>query len=430
MQPLLTTEETSEVKKPSRWTAYQGGIVVLLTLGMIINYMARINFSIVMPTLIKEYSLLPAAAGVLLSVSGWSQAFGNLFIGALADRFHPRRVFPTGVGLWSLATMLGALSANVFFLGFTRFVLGIAESTVLPCSSKLVSELFKKDSQGKVIGTYFSGTKIGLAVGAPLSAVILVAYGWQAVFIVTGVLSALWLVPWFLIYRPNKEVIQEVLPLSGAGEAAQPKVKWYSLLSSREVWILALGQGIYLYVYYVFLTWLPGYLVLERHMSILKTGILSVIPFLLAVFVGIFSGWLGDLWLRKGASVSLVRKTFIGLGFMLSTVFVIAGTNIDTEGPALFCIFMSMGILGMVSPNINALPIDLAPRRFVSTVASLQNVGGNIGGALAPVVTGVLFGITGSFQIALWVTGGVALVGSLVHVFLLRKIEPCIGIDR
>jgi ACS family glucarate transporter-like MFS transporter len=90
-----------------------------------------------------------------------------------------------------------------------------------------------------------------------------------------------------------------------------------------------------------------------------------------------------------------------------------------------------MGILGMVSPNINALPIDLAPRQIVSTVAALQNVGGNIGGALAPMVTGLLYGMTGNFQVALLVTGGVALVfGTLVHVVLLGQIEPCIGIKK
>jgi ACS family glucarate transporter-like MFS transporter len=192
-----------------------------------------------------------------------------------------------------------------------------------------------------------------------------------------------------------------------------------------------LGMAAYLYVYFVFLTWLPSYLILDRHMSILKTGVFSTFPFLIAVLIGVFSGWLSDRWIRSGASLSLVRKTFVGGGFALSTIFIIVGTRIQAQGPALFCIFMSMGVMGMVSPNINALPLDLAPRRVVASVVALQQVGGQIGGALAPIVTGVLFGRSGSFTLALVVTGGVALVfGTVVHVFLLGRIEPCIGVRK
>ena len=197
------------------------------------------------------------------------------------------------------------------------------------------------------------------------------------------------------------------------------------------MWVLMLGQAGYLYVYFVFLTWLPTYLVNERGMGIMKTGIFATLPFLIAVFVGIFSGWLSDRWIRSGASVTKVRKTFIGGGFALSTIFITLGANLTAEGPALFFLFMSMGILGMASPNINALPLDLASRKVVSSVTALQNVGGNIGGALAPIITGFLYAETGSFQTALLVTGGIALVlGTFVHVFLLGNIEPRIGVSK
>jgi MFS family permease len=293
-----------------------------------------------------------------------------------------------------------------------------------------VAEIFKKEDQGKAIGIYFSGTKIGVTLGISLSAAILAAYGWRAVFVVTGLLSLLWLVPWFLIYRPGKGVLKETIAAPGAAQTAE-RIKWRSLFAYREVWALMLGQGGYLYVYFVFLTWLPSYLILERKMSILKTGILGMFPFLIAIFVGIFSGWLGDRWLKAGGQLSVVRKTFIGGGFALSTTFILIAINVRSTVPALFCLFMSMGILGMVSPNINALPIDLAPRRIVSTVAALQNVGGNVGGALAPMVTGLLYGMTGNFKVALLATAGVALVfGTFVHIFMLGKIEPCIGIKK
>lgn len=413
------------------WTPYQIGIAVLLFLSMVIAYMDRVNFSVVVPTLMREYNLSPEMAGVLLSVFSWALAVSYLFSGPLIDKFHARRVLPAGVGLWSLSTFAAGLSASVPVLGAARVLLGLGESTLIPSASRLVSELFPKSQQGKAIGIYFSGSKVGLAIGAPLAATILAHYGWHAVFFVTGVVSALWLIPWFLIYRPGKGLIKENLPETAVAEAPAEKVKWTSLFSHREMWALMLGQAGYLYVYFVFLSWLPSYLILDRGMSVLKSGIFSTFPFIIAIFVGIFSGWLSDRWIQRGATLTRVRKTFIGGGFALSTLFIIIGTHVQSEGLALFFLFMSMGILGMASPNINALPIDLASRKVVSSVAALQNMGGNIGGALAPIITGILYAKTGSFQTALLVTGGIALVfGTGVHVLLLGKIEPRIGLKK
>jgi len=435
---MSTTSTCSEppvagpaIEKGKAWTPYQMGMVAMFFLSMVIAYMDRVNFSVVIPTLMKEYHLAPEVAGVLLSIFSWALAAAYLFSGPLVDRFHSRRMLPGGVGVWSLATFIAGLSATVPVLGAARVLLGLGESTQIPSVSKLISELFPKSQRGKAVGIYFSGSKIGLVIGAPLAAAILAEYGWHMVFFATGIISAMWLVPWFLIYRPGKEVIQEELPAKDAEAPQLPagKRNWTQLFSYKETWVLMLGQAGYLYVYFVFLSWLPSYLILERGMSVLKTGIFSTFPFIIAVFVGIFSGWLSDRWIQHGGTMTLVRKTFIGGGFALSTIFIVIATNITSEGLSLLFLFMSMGILGMTSPNINALPIDLSSGEVVSSVAALQNLGGSIGSALSPIVTGILYASTGSFQVALLVTGGVALVfGTCVHVFLLDKIEPRIGI--
>lgn len=406
------------------WSPYQAGIVALLFAAMAIAYMDRVNFSVVIPALMQEYHLSPEAAGILLSVFNWAVAVAFLFSGPLVDRFHPRRILPGGVALWSAATCMAGLSHTVPVLGTARTLLGLGESAIVPSASRLIAELFSKEQRGKAMGIYMSGPKVGLALGAPLASLILTSLNWQAVFFITGLISFLWLIPWFLVYRNGKEVIAE----PEVARAPRSDVSWAHLFTYKEMWCLMLGQAGYLYVYFVFLTWLPSYLILERGMDVLKTGFLSSLPFLLAVGIGIFSGWLSDRWIQKGASLTLVRKTFIGGGFLLSTIFIILGVNIEAEGPALFFIFMSMGILGMTSPNINALPIDVSSRKVVSSVAALQNLGGNIGGALAPIVTGLIYSHTGSFNVALVVTGIIALIfGSCVHVFMLGRIEQRIG---
>lgn len=348
-----------------------------------------------------------------------------LFVGLLVDRFHPRRMFPAGVALWSTATVAAAVSPSAAVLGVCRFFLGLGESTLIPSASRLVSEIFPKHDQGKATASYFAANKIGLAIGAPLAAAILMHWGWRAVFVVTGALGLLWLVSWFAVYRPGKEVIAE----DAAGQGGE-KVKWISLLGHRETWALMVGDASYLYVYFVFISWIPSYLVLERHMSVLKSGVYSTFPFLIAFGTAIFSGWIGDRWLKAGASLTVVRKTLIGIGFTLSTIFMFIGLNVESQGWAVFCLFWSMGILGIATPMVNVLPIDLAPRKFVASVAGLQNCGANVGGALAPIVTGFLLGMTGNFRAALYVTGGIALIGTFAHTVMLGKIEPRIGLER
>ncbi len=140
----MTEVKGEQIAKSGFWTKYQAEIVALITAGMIINFMDRMNLSIIMPTLMKHHGVSAAAAGVLLSLAGWAQAGSNIFSGFLADRFHPRRVLPAGVALWSAATFIASLSANVYYLGFTRLLLGAGESTMLPCGAKLTRRAVQK----------------------------------------------------------------------------------------------------------------------------------------------------------------------------------------------------------------------------------------------------------------------------------------------
>ncbi|MDR3562233.1 MAG: MFS transporter [Negativicutes bacterium] len=404
-----------------KWTMYHKYIVGMLWLAMVFAYMDRINLSIAMPVLIKEYGVSPSSAGFLLSAFNIGIALSMLAIGPVTDILRPKKVFPAGVALWSIATWAASLSPSVTFLAITRAIVGVGEASVIPSASRIIADIFRKEDRGKVVGIYFSGTKVGLTIGAPLAAAILSAYGWKAVFYVTGFISAAWLLLWLPIYRESKGVVPPEIP----EEDVRPEgVTWLSLLTYRSVWGVILGQAGYLFIYFVFITWMPSYLVLERKMSILNTGFVAMLPFLVAVFSGIYSGWLADRWISRGGDLTTVRRTFIVGGFLFSTIFIIIAAYMESTSAAVLFLILSMGALGMASPNVNALPIDIAPRHIVSSVAALQNFGGNIGGAIAPILTGFLYQSTGSFQTALIATGIIALViGAGGNTIVLGKIE-------
>ena len=409
-----------------RWTAYQWAIMWLLFMANFFAYMDRVNMSVVLPTLIKEFHLTKAEAGWLLSAFNWAFMLSLLAAGPLVDWLKPRLVYPTGVGIWSAATFGCGLTSSVGPLAAFRVLLGIGEAAYIPSSAKVISRIYRKDDRAKVVGVFFAGNKVGLTVGVPLAALVLHAWGWQAVFYVTGILSMLWLVLWLPIYRETRGVLEP-----GVSEIRPPGVTWASLLTYRSTWALILGQAGYLYMYYVFVTWLPSYLVLQRKMSVLETGFVGMLPFLVSIGTTILGGWAADLMIRKGYDTTLARKLFVVGGLFLATVFVVTGAFAETTGLAVTMLIISMGCLGLTTANVNAMPIDLAPRHIVSSLTSLQNFGGNLGGALAPVVTGILYGATGDFRVPLLVTGAVALVfGCGAYGLLMGRLETSIGVGE
>jgi MFS family permease len=417
----MSSQNMENSKTKNSTPVYQWSIVMLLLFALLISAIDRVNISVTIPYWIKNHYITATEAGLLQSIFGWAIIVALLAAGPLVDRFHPRRILPLGVMVWSVATWISGLTTQLSTLLFSRGLLGVGESSLLPSAPKLIMENIQEKNHSKAISIYYTGNKLGPTIGIPMASFILVAYGWQAVFYVTGALGLIWIILWFAIYRKDKGI----LPNESHSVAVKAtKIKWVQLFKYRSTWALILGQFGYLYVFYVFLTWLPGYLVLQHHLSIGNSGSLGSLPFVISIVTTVFGGWLADKWVMKSGNKTVVRKTIIGGGLILSTVFIVIAAFTEALLPALICLCLSMAFMGLITGSINSLPIDLAPREIVSSLSSLQNFGGNLGAAIAPLVTGILYNQTKSFEMPLVVTGLVALVfGAGSYLFLLKKVE-------
>jgi sugar phosphate permease len=195
------------------------------------------------------------------------------------------------------------------------------------------------------------------------------------------------------------------------------------LLRYRSTWAIALGQMGYLYAYLFFVSWLPGYLVLERKMTLLQSGIASALPFWAGLLGTLGGGWLGDYLIHHGVTLTVARKSIIGVGLTASTVLVVAAAYAERSWLAVILLTLCVGSLRFATGSVNSLPIDLAPSSAVASLTSIQNFFGNIGGLLAPIVTGSIVSSTGSFTISLVVAGGMALFGAISYVFIMGNLE-------
>jgi MFS transporter, ACS family, D-galactonate transporter len=385
-------------------SSYRWNILLLLAAAQAIAYIDRVNLSVVGPELIKTHGWSPALLGLLFSIFNWSFTLSLLLAGPFTDWVRPRLSFPLGVGTWSLATALCSLSTSFAPLAAFRALVGIGEASMIPSGSRVIRETFDKQHRAFAVGTFFAGNKVGLTLGIPLSAFVMARWGWSAVFYVTGSLGFFWLVWWLAVYRKPEPV---PAPVPAADAQA---IRWVTLLGYRTTWGIMLGQAGYLYIYYVFATWLPGYLVLQRGMSVSMTGAVGMLPFLVGTVCVVLGGWAGDRLIRRGARITLVRKSFAVGGLLGATLFTIAGAYAPGDVLAIALLTAAVGSVSFSTAAVNSMPIDVAPPHIVSSLVSLQNFGGNVGGSFAPIVTGLLISTAGDFTVPLLVAAGVALV--------------------
>ncbi len=193
---------------------------------------------------------------------------------------------------------------------------------------------------------------------------------------------------------------------------------------------MMLGNAGYLYIYYVFATWLPGYLVLQRHLSILNSGFVGMLPFVVGFFVTIIGGWLGDALIARGMRVTIARKSISIAGLIAATIFTIYGAFAAGTFAAVTSLTLAVAGFSFSTAALQAIPVDIAPPKLVGSLAALHNFGGNVGGSFAPIVTGILVTSSGSFLVPLLVAAGVALIlGCLPIAFLIGNIDHELGMS-
>jgi MFS family permease len=397
--------------------------VLFLWGAMLFAHSIRFAFGVAAPTLMRIYHFSPKTMGYILSGWNWSYT-GTLFlIGPIVDRFGPWIVMGVGSVIWGFSTLALPLASAAVSLFLMRMLFGFGHSMLFPSVATSVSREFGFKERTRAIAVVHSGNPVGLAMGAVIAAFILAHLGWKVVFYCLGAGSLLWTLAWFYLYPDRRIGRLQSAEGHGANTSEHERVSWISLFRHRSTWGIALGQMGYLYAYFFFITWLPAYLVLDRKMTLLKSGVIAALPFWVGVFCTLGGGWLGDYMIRRGASLTVSRKSIIGLGLTAATATVIVAVFIQQGWLAVTLLILCVAFLRTTTGSVNSLPIDLAPSSAVASLTAIQNLFGNLAGMLAPIVTGYLVNSTGSFVDSFIVAGAMALFGAVAFVFIVGNLE-------
>jgi len=378
------------------------GIVLLLALAVFINYVDRGNLATAAPLMKDELGLTAGQIGVLLSAFFWTYMPGQMVAGWLAEKINPYRALALGLAVWSIATALTGLAAGFAMFIALRLLLGLGESVAFPCSSKLLAQHLPPHRLGLANGLIALGLSLGPAFGTFTGGMLMAQLGWRQVFILFGLVSMLWLWPWLVATRR--------LSAADDGPKVDAAPPFRAILARREAWGAGLGHFCCNYGFYFVISWLPLYLVKSRGFSVSQMAELGGLIYLVYAASSLAVGWLSDRWMAAGGSATLVRKTIICSGNVL-TALAMLGCMIGNAPVVIASLFAAGVSFGFGSPNIFAIGQTLAGPRAAGKWVGFQNCVGNFAGIVAPIITGFVVDSTGEFTWAFAVAGLVSLTG-------------------
>lgn len=388
--------------------------LALLVVAVLINYVDRGNLALAAPLIKTEWGLSATQLGVLFSAFFWTYMVLQFAIGHLVDRFSANIALAAGFLIWSVATALTGLAIGFVTLLVMRLMLGVGESVVFPASSKICAEQIPEEARGIANSVIMAATRWGSALGTFGGGMLIAHYGWRKAFIAIGLVSLLWLPAWGK-WRPTVPAKPATKQPEGPNSAA--------ILRHRSFWGASMGHFCGNYIYYFLISWLPYYLVRERHLSL--TTMVGTAGMLYSVDSAscLLAGWLADRSIKAGCSVGASRKWAMGLGFTLAAIG-LAGCA--AAGPHSYFFFLMCAAIGSGAGNAGNFTFGqtLAGAEAAGKWAGLQNGFANLAGIAGPALTGFLVDRTGNFGLALAIAAGFMVVGGMSWVLVVGKVEP------
>jgi len=389
-------------------------ILILLVIAVGINYIDRGLLSVSAPVIQAQMGLSTSQLGVLFSAFFWTYASVQVLAGWVVDRYPLKWVYALGYLVWSLATAATGLVADFGQLLGTRLLLGLGESVAYPATSKILVREFPESRRGFANAVVDAGSKIGPGLSTLAGGLLVSRYGWRALFLSVGLASLLWLIPWMLYTRGGHE--SRVV-----SHSASPPMM--ALLRRREAWGTYLGMFALGYVWYFLLSWLPSYLVKERGFSLQSMAMLGSVPFWGMAGATLVGGWTSDAWIRRGASPTRVRKTFLIGGLLLCGAAMLPAVFVSDARWCVGWLTAATLSLGLYTSNVWAVTQTLAGPAAAGRWSGIQNAIGNLGGVVSPLITGWIVTATGSFLLAFLTASAVLAGGAACYLFLLKEVR-------
>jgi MFS transporter, ACS family, hexuronate transporter len=406
-------------------------ICALLFFATTINYIDRQIIGILKPTLQDELGWSEIDYG---NIVFWFQAaygIGLLACGPVIDRIGSKLGYAGAIAIWSVAAMVHALARTPGGFAAARFALGLGEAANFPAAIKSVAEWFPKKERALAAGILNAGANVG-AIATPIIVPILaIQLGWEAAFIITGLLGFVWLAIWLAFYRKPAEhprvspselayINSDVAPAED-----EPRIPWTALFRRRGTWAFMAGKFLTDPVWYLFLFWLPDFFAKRHGLDLKSFGPPLIAVYLLADVGSIGGGWLSSALIKRGMSVNAGRKLalFVCAVCVLPIFFASSVSGLWT----------AVAIIGLAaaahqgwSSNLYTMVSDTFPRSSVASVMGIGGAAGAVGGMLMSTYVGQVLETVGSYApVFVWAGSAYLIALAIIHLLVPRlEVKP------
>jgi sugar phosphate permease len=420
-------------------------VLLMISAMYLITYLDRVNISTAAPLISKEFGFDKVTMGVIFSAFVWAYAIFQVPGGWLSDKLGARGVLGGIVTYWSIMTAATAGAFNAISFIAVRFLFGVGEAGAFPGATRAMQLWYPQRERGFVQGITHSASRLGAAIAPPIVVLIIAgghfdlgafaisvpALGWRAVFWICGGIGILWSLWWTLSYRNlpeehglvNRAELERIRGLDSSGAIKPPpmerqaNVPWATLIRSPNMWAIMAAYFTYVYCLWIFLSWLPSYLIDFRHFTLLKVGLFASLPLWAGVVGDTVGGLATDYLLKRTGSAKIGRRVVAIIGLLGCAVCIVPAALTEDAYTAVWCLTASMFFLECTIGPSWAVPMDTGGK-YSGTVSGMMNMAGNIGGALSPIVFGALVQI-GNWQAPFIVAAALLVIGAAVWAFWL-----------
>ena len=408
-------------------TPFIGGtrwiVCALLFAAIALSYIDRQVLSVLEPTLARTYNWTPVGYGDVVFYFQLAYGIGYIAFGRIVDRLGARAGYAIAVTLWTIGHMAHALVTSTFGFSVVRIALGLGEAGAFPASLAAIAEWFPTKERTLAIGLFNAGTNIGAILAPLIVPYVMLAFGWRMAFILTGLLTVVWLVVWLWFYRRPQEhrgVSPAELAHIESDRVAETHAPtpWIQLLRRRQTWAYMAGRFLIDPIWWTFLFWLPDFFDSRYHLNLKAYGPPLVVIYVLADLGSIAGGWGSSALLGFGLGLNLSRKTAMLLCALvvIPVAFAASASNI----------WLAVALLGLAcaghqgfSANLYALPSDLFPRWAAGSVVGLGGAAGATGGMLIAKFNGYILQATHKDYAPIFIVAACAYLVALLVVHLL-----------
>ena len=387
-------------------------LVMLLGAAVFLNYVDRGAIGIAAPLMKSDLGLSDEAYGLVFSAFFWIYAPVQMFAGWLCDRFSVYKLMAGGILLWAASTLLMGFAAGFSSLLILRIMLGVGESISFPGSSKIIARHIPPEQRGMANAMVAAGIALGPAAGTLAGGLILGNWGWQAIFLVFGIVTLIWLLPWRQTVRalPTTEYRDE-----------GPKVPVAALLRKWPLWSMSIVHALGNYCFYFLLAWLPLFLTKARGFSIGEMTMLATLGYTVQGACALGYGHFSDWWTRSGRSEALCRRWMM-VGSQTLAAGAILGLAFAQDAVTIGILLCLAGAASAsLSLNLYAVAQMFAGPRASGTWVGVQNAIGNLSGIVGPIITGIIVTRAG-YNSAFILTAAVVLFGAFWWAFAVPRI--------